>query len=75
MTRTHALAGTHANGGVAIDDARIVLVHANLIINNRGVDDHEMTSTPLSTSGGVTSATSGEDAIMPNQHAYHEKIK
>ena len=41
----------------------------------RGIDNHEITSIPLVTAGGVTSTTSGEVILIMHQCAYHPKTK
>ena len=39
----------------------------------RGIDNHEVPSTPIATAGGVTSTTVGEVLLMLHQCAYHPK--
>ena len=41
----------------------------------RGIVNHEITSVPLATPGGVALSTSGEVIVIMHQHAYHGKNK
>ena len=64
-----------ANGGVAGNDVRAIAKHPDRTVDVRGIDNHEITSIPLVTVGGVTSTTSGEIIIIMHQYAHHGKNK
>lgn len=64
-----------ANGGVAGNDVRVIDKHPDRTVDVRGINNHEITSIPLVTAGGVTSTTSGEVIVIMHQHAHHGKNK
>ena len=45
------------NGRVVGDDVRVIAKHPNRTRDARGTDDHEETSIPLATTGGVALTT------------------
>ena len=64
-----------ANGGVTGNDVRVIAKHPDSTVDVRGIDDHEIASIPLVTTGGVTLTTSGEVIVIMHQHACHGKNK
>ena len=64
-----------SNGGVEGVDVRIMSKYSDRTADVRGIVNHEITSVPLATPGGVALSTSGEVIVIMHQHAYHGKNK
>ena len=64
-----------ANGVVAGNDVRVIAKHPNWAVDVRGIDNHEIESIPLVTTGSITLTTSGEVIIIIHQCACNGKNK
>ena len=63
------------NCGVAGNNVRVIAKHADMTVDARSIDNHEINFIPLVTAGGVTLTTSGEVIIIMHQHEFHRKNK
>ena len=63
------------NGDVAGNDVRFITKHPDRTGDVRGIDNHEIASIPLVTTGRVALTTSREVIIIVHQHAHHGKNK
>ena len=64
-----------ANGGVAGSDVRVIENHADRKFDIHGTDDHDVTSIPMVTSGGVVSTITGKIVVIIHQHTCNGKKK
>ena len=58
-----------ANGGVVVNDVRVITKHPDRTADSRDMDDQKVSSVTLATAGGVALTTSGEAIIVTHQHA------
>ena len=61
------------NSGVSSNDSRVIATNPDRIVDVRGIDNHEITSMPLISTGGVVSTISVEVIFMLHQRANHGK--
>ena len=61
------------NSDVAGNDVRVIAKHPDRNVEIRGIDNHEITSIPLVTAGGITLTTSDEVTLIMHHHACHGK--
>ena len=54
---------------------RFISKHPDMAVDVCGVDNHEIKSIPLVTTGGATLTTSGEVILIMYQHECHRKNK
>ena len=64
-----------ANGRVSGNYLRAMSKYPDRTIDSRAIDNHEITSMPLVTAGGVELPTSGELIVIMHQHACHGNNK
>ena len=64
-----------ANGGVSGSDMRVIKTYPGRKVDIRSVDNHQISSIPLSTAGGVTATITGEVIVIKYQHACHDQNK
>jgi hypothetical protein len=63
-----------ANGGIAGADTRIIERHPHRTVDICGIDNHEITSTPIVTAGAVAKSQRGDVILIMHQHAcYHQQ--
>jgi hypothetical protein len=62
-----------ANGGIAGADTRIIERHPHRMVDVRGIDNHEITSTPIVTAGAVAKSQRGDVILIMHQHAYYHQ--
>ena len=72
---TESLVDRGANGGIAGDDVRVISQDAHRSVNVRGIDNHEITSIPIVTCGGVVQSQHGPIIAIMNQYVYHPHQK
>ena len=60
-----------ANGGIAGNDVRIINRSPHCKVNIRGIDNHEITSVPIVTAGGVSESQNAPVLLIFHQYAYH----
>jgi hypothetical protein len=70
-----SLVDRSANGRVAGNDVRVIAKYPDRTADVHGIDNHDITSIPLVTAGGVTLTNSGEVIVIMYQHACHGKNK
>ena len=77
IDRVHnqSLADRGANRGVAGEDTRVISCDPHRNVDVRGIDNHEITSIPIVSAGGVTTTLQGEIIIIMHQCAYCGKGK
>ena len=63
------------NGGLAGNYVRVIVKHPDRTVDILGVDNHEITSVTLVTTGGVILTTLDEVILIIHQHAHHGKNK
>ena len=59
-----------ANGGVAGEDVRVIAKHPHRKVDIQGIDNHQLSSVPIATVGGVVSSQRGEVIAILHQYAY-----
>ena len=62
-----------ANGGVAVNDVRVMAKHPDSTVDVHSIDNHEIASIHLVPSGVVALTPSGEVIIIMHQHACYGK--
>ena len=73
VAHSQSLVDRGANGRVAGEDVRVIWHNVDRRVDVCGIDNHEITSIPLFTSGGITNSFNGEIIIIINQCAYYGK--
>ena len=71
----YSLLDKRANGSVAVNHIRVIDKHPDMTVDVSVIDNHEITSIPLVTSGSVSLTTSGEVIIIMHKHAHRGKKK
>jgi hypothetical protein len=64
-----------ANGGIAVNDVRRISTCSDKTVNVMGIDNHQLTSIPIITAGGVSTSHLGPVILIFNQYAHHGKGK
>ena len=70
-----SLVDTGVNNDVSSNHVRVIVKHHDRTVDVHGIDNHEITSVPLVTIGGVALTTSGEVILIMHQHACHGRNK
>eukprot|EP00980_Cylindrotheca_fusiformis_P021811 scaffold8646_cov116-Cylindrotheca_fusiformis.AAC.1 len=69
---TGSLVDRGANGGIAGNDVRVIAYHPDhRRVDIRGIDNHEITSIPIVTAGGLCQTQRGPVIAILHQYAYH----
>ena len=64
-----------SNGGVEGSDVRFIETHPDFKVNIYGTHNHQISSIPLVTTGGVTTIITGEVIVIMHKHAHYSKNK
>ena len=64
-----------ANGGIPGEDVTVVNTSPQRHINIQGIDNHDITSTPIATVGALDHSQSGPVIIIMKQYRYNGKEK
>ena len=73
VTHYQSLVDGGANGRVAGEDVRVIWHNVDRRVDVRRIDNHEITSNPLVTAGGIINSVNGEIIIIMNQYSYYGK--
>ena len=63
-----------ANGGIRTGiDTRVIECHSHGMVDIRGIDNHEITTSmiPIATAGAVARSQPGDVMLLMRQYAYH----
>ena len=63
----HSLVDRGDNGGVTRRDVRVIETHPNCKVDIRGIYNHQISSIPLVTEGGMTAPITGEVIVIMHQ--------
>ena len=70
MAINNSLVDRGANGGVCGEDVKIICYNPDRKVDVRGIDNHEISSIPLVSAGGVTTSLNGDLIVIMHQCAY-----
>ena len=72
IEKYHSLVDRGANGGIAGEDVRVLPqgICSDHHVNVRGIDNHELSSIPLASVGGVVTTQFGDVIAIFHQYAY-----
>jgi hypothetical protein len=63
------------NGGIAGNNVRRIATYSDKTVNIMGIDNHQLSSIPLVTAGGVSQSQIGPVILIFNQYAHYGKGK